>query len=200
MEKVIQRFEMIKNAIMLEDEEIIELQMAKLSQLTLDPEAEDILMRLESGSFESVIDLIECYRQSKQGIISYKDKAVYGLRLELKQLETEYEDLSLEKINIESRLNDFNKQYHYQCGDIIESILLCRFQIQQKLAQESPQDQEKAAASEEGRRDYEEFHQEHSEKRDEPPIELSEDDQKTLKAAYRQASKLCHPDKAYAPT
>lgn len=195
MEKILQRFEMIKSAIMLEDEEIIELQVIKLSQLILDTEAEDILARLKSGSFEAVIGLIELYRQSKTGLINYEDKAVYGLRLELKQLETEYEDLSLEKINLEARLNDFNNQYHFQCGDLIESILLYRFQLQQRVAQESPHDQEKAEASEEGRRDYEEFHQEHSAKKDEAPIELSEDDQKALKAAYRRASRLCHPDK-----
>lgn len=195
MEKTLQRFEMIKNAIILEDEEIIELQVIKLSQLTLDPEAEDILEKLKSGSFEEVINLIELYRQSKRGLINYEDKAVYGLRLELKQLETEYEDLSLERINLETRLNDFNNQYHFKCGDLIESILLYRFQLQQKIAQESPHDQEKAEASEEGLRDYEEFHQEHSAKKDEIPTELSEDDQKALKAAYRRASRLCHPDK-----
>ena len=195
MERILQRFEMIKNAIMLEDEEIIELQILKLSQLTLDHEAGDIVTRLKSGSFEEVISLIEIYRQSKRGLTNYEDKAVYGLRFELKQLETEYEDLSLERINLESRLNDFNNQYHFQCGDLIESILLYRLQLQQKISQENPHDEAKAEAFEEGRRDYEEYRQVHSVKKDEPHIELSDDDQKALKRAYRRASKLCHPDK-----
>lgn len=195
MQEVLQRLEMVKNAIMLEDEDIIELQRAKLSRLILDVEASNILSLLENDSFETAISLIEDYRQSKMGLVSYEDKEVYGLRLELKILEAEYEDLSLERINLESLLNDFNSQYYHKCGKLIESILLYRSQLQQQRAQESPEDQEETEAFEEARRDYEEFHKEFTEKADERPVELSADDQKALKAAYRKASRLCHPDK-----
>jgi hypothetical protein len=195
MKEVIQRLEMIKNAIMLEDEDIIELQVTKLAQLTLDHDAKIILTLLRSGSFEAVIGLIETYRQSKMGLISYEDNEVYGLRLELKTLETEYEDLNLEKINLDTLINDFNAQYYHKCGKLIEEILLYRSKIQQQRSQESPDDQEKAEAFEEAKRDYDDFHKDYLENVDERPIELSEKDSSALKAAYRKASRLCHPDK-----
>lgn len=195
MQETLQRLEMIKNAIMLEDEDIIALQVMKLSKLTLDADAAHILTLLQDGSYETMIGLIENYRQSKMGLVSYEDKEVYGLRLELKKLEVEYEDLSLEKINLESLLNDFNNQYYRKCGSLIESILLYRAQLQQQRANQNPQDQEKTEAFEEAQRDYEEFHKDYAENTEDSPVELSADDQKALKSAYRKASRLCHPDK-----
>ena len=195
MKEILQRLEMTKHAIMLEDEDIIELQINRLSQLPLDSEAEKILALLKVGSFEIVIGLIEDYRQSKMGLVSYEDEEVYGLRLELKILESEYEDLSLKKIGLESLINDFNSQYHQRCGELIELILSYRSQLQQRSANENPEDLDKAEAFEEAQQDYEEFHKEYKETINELPVELSADDQKSLKTAYRKASRLCHPDK-----
>lgn len=195
MKEVLQRLEMIKNAIMLEDEDVICLQVNKLSQLTLDSNSIHILSLLKKGSFEVAIGLIEDYRQSKMGLVNYEDKEVYGLRLELKIMETEYEELCIIKISIESLLNDFNNQYYHQCGKLIESILAYRAKLQQTQANANPEDQDKADAFNDAQTDYEEFHKEYEEKIEAPLVELSQADQKELKAAYRKASSLCHPDK-----
>lgn len=195
MEEVFQRLEMIKNAIMLEDEDIIDLQVIKLSKLTLDADARGILALLQSGSFEAVIRLIDDYQKSRMGLVSYDDKEVYGLRLELKMLETEYEELSIQKISIESMLSDFNNQYYHHCGKLIESILLYRAKHQQTHADANPEDQNKANAFNDAQKDYDDFQQEYKEKIEAPLVELSDADQKELKSAYRKASKLCHPDK-----
>lgn len=195
MQEILQRLEMIKNAIMLEDEDIIELQVMKLSKLTLDADATHILNLLENNSYETVINLIESYRQSKMGLASYEDTEVYGLRLELKMLEVKYEDLNLEKVSLESLLDDYNRQYYHKCGELIEAILLCRTKLQEQRATENPEDEEQATAFEEAQTDYEEFHKDYSKIAEDLPVELSEDDEKELKSAYRRASRLCHPDK-----
>jgi len=195
MKEALQRLEMIKNAIMLEDEDVITLQVNKLSQLRLDTDASNILASLQNGSFEVVIGLVEDYRQSKMGLVSYDDQEVYGLRLELKMLEAEYDGLSIEKISIESLLNDFNNQYYHQCGKLIELILAYRANLQQTQADASPEDQDKADAFAEAQKDYENFHREYEAKTEATLVELSDADQKTLKSAYRKASTLCHPDK-----
>lgn len=195
MKEVLQRLEMVKSAIMLEDDDVICLQVNKLSLLTLDRDASDILDLLQRGTFESVIGLIENYRQSKLGLVSYEDKELYGLRLELKMVEAEYEELCIEKITIESMLNDFNSQYYHKCGKLIEVILLHRAKLQQVRASATPEDQDKADAFAEAQNDYDDFYREYTEKTGESLVELNDADQKELKAAFRKASSLCHPDK-----
>lgn len=195
MKETLQRLEVVKNAIMLEDEDVISLQINKLSQLTLDTDASTILALLQSRSFTTVIDLIENYRQSKMGLVSYEDTEVYGLRLELKMMEAEHEELSIEKISIESILNDFNQQYHHKCGKLIQTVLLYRAKLQQHRAKGNPKDKEKVEAFKEAREDYYTFRDEYEEKIEEPLIELNAADKSELKSAYRKASTLCHPDK-----
>ena len=195
MKQTLQRLEVIKNSIMLGDEDIIDLQVNKLSKQTLDSDASNILTLLKNGSFETVIGLIEDYRRSKMGLVSYEDKEVHGLRLELKMMESEYEELCINKITIESMLNDFNTQYYHQCGKLIESILEYRAKFQKKQSGSNPEDQDKVDAFEEAQKDYDDFHKEYEEKTEEPLVDLSNADQQELKSAYRKASSLCHPDK-----
>lgn len=195
MKEVINRLAMIKNAILLEDEEVLNLQVHKLSQLILDVDAMDILTLLKDQSFATVIDLIESYCQRKVALISYDDKEVAGLRLELKILEAEYEELVLQNLSIEALVNDFNQKYYHSCGKLIKAVLWYRAKLQQNRVKEDLSNPEKRANFKEAKNDYEEFNKEYQEKIEEPLVELSEDDEKELKNLYRKASALCHPDK-----
>lgn len=195
MKEILQRLEIIKNAIVLEDQDVISLQVNKLSQLTLDIDAAAILALLQRRSFTTVIALIDGYRQSKMGLVSYEDTEVYGLRLELKMMEAEYEELCIQKISIESMLNDFNQQYHHKCGTLIETILYYRAKLQQQRAKAEREDQSKTKAFKEARQDYNNFREENEEKTEEPLVELNKTDKDQLKSIYRKASTLCHPDK-----
>lgn len=195
MNEIINRLEMVKAAILLEDDDIVGLQIQKLSQLTLDADAVNILSLLKSRSFATIINLIENYCHRKKGLVSYNDKEVSGLRLELKMLEAEYEDLLLKKLSIESIIHDFNSQYYHACGKLIDAILLYRAKLQLKRAKQTPDDPETRDAFKEAKQDYENFRKEYEEKIEEPLIVLNEADEKELKTIYRKASTLCHPDK-----
>lgn len=186
---------MVKAAILLEDDDIVGLQIQKLSQLTLDADAVNILSLLKSRSFATIINLIENYCHRKKGLVSYNDKEVSGLRLELKMLEAEYEDLLLKKLSIESVIYDFNCQYYHNCGKLIDAVLLYRAKLQLKRAKETPDDKETRDAFKEAKEDYENFRKDYEEKIEEPLVVLNEVDEKELKTAYRKASTLCHPDK-----
>jgi len=195
MNEVINRLEMVKAAILLEDDDIVGLQIQKLSQLALDADAVNILSLLKSHSFATIISLIENYCHRKKGLVSYNDKEVYGLRLELKMLEAEYEELLLNKSSIESMIYDFNHQYYHACGKLIDAVLLYRVKLQLKRAKETPDDSETRDAFKEAKQDYEDFRKDYEEKTEEPLVVLDEADEKELKTAYRKASRLCHPDK-----
>ena len=195
MNEIINRLEMVKAAILLEDDDIVGLQIQKLSQLTLDDDAVNILSLLKSRSFATIISLIENYCHRKKGLVSYNDKEVSGLRLELKMLEAEYEDLLLKKLSIESVIYDFNCQYYHNCGKLIDAVLLYRAKLQLKRAKETPDDTKTRDAFKEAKKDYENFRKDYEEKIEEPLVVLDEADEKELKTAYRKASTLCHPDK-----
>lgn len=186
---------MVKAAILLEDDDIVGLQIQKLSQLTLDADAVNILSLLKSRSFATIISLIENYCHRKKGLVGYNDKEVSSLRLELKMLEAEYEDLLLKKLSIESVIDDFNCQYCHTCGKLIDAVLLYRAKLQLKRAKETPNDAETRDAFKEAKKDYENFRKDYEEKTEEPLVVLDETDEKELKTAYRKASRLCHPDK-----
>lgn len=121
--KILKRLELIKTAISIEDEEIIELQVIKLNAIECDEKVVAILHKIENEDYVSVIFDIEAYIQNYNGLVVYEDKEVQGLRLELKVLERKLQELSAEKNECLNDINDFNVQYHLHLGEIIQKIL-----------------------------------------------------------------------------
>lgn len=54
MQQILKRFELIKTSIVIEDEEIIELQVAKLSSMDVDDEVKKILQKIADCDYGSV--------------------------------------------------------------------------------------------------------------------------------------------------
>lgn len=123
MQQILKRLELIKTAISIDDEEIIELQVMKLNNLTLDNEVQIILDKLEKLDYGSVILDIESYLAKYSGVVIYEDKELQGLRLELKALEKKLQELSEEKNEYLNDIHEFNVQYHLHLGGIIQKIL-----------------------------------------------------------------------------
>ena len=123
MHQILKRLELIKTAISIDDEEIIELQVMKLEKLTLDDEVQTILTKLESLDYGSVMLDIESYLVKYSGVVVYEDKELQGLRLELKALEKKLQELSEEKNEYLNDIHEFNVQYHLHLGGIIQKIL-----------------------------------------------------------------------------
>jgi len=182
---LLKRLEIIKNAISIEEEDLIFMQVEKLKQLKLDEQTNIIVQLIESQQFENVIQLIEQYKQDHTGISVYEDHAIQGLKLELKILEDSVNHLSDEKLECQRQINHFNSEYMLRLGDLINAIL--KLQTSSKHLDE---EQQKKAQEH-----YESFQQEQQEQLSELTEKLSANEKKKLKKAYRQASRLCHPDK-----
>ena len=157
MQKILKRLELIKTAIIIEDEEIIELQAVKLNAMSCDDEVEGILNKIANKDYGDVILDIEEYVQKFSGLVVYEDKELQGLRLELKALERKLQELSSEKNEYLNDIDDFNIQYHLRLGETIQKIL----NLKETLLEEAIQ--EKRNAFESLKEEYEAIREEQQE-------------------------------------
>ena len=128
MQEILKRLEIIKNTIEISDEELIEFQIQKLKKLPLDEEVSSFIERLQNYDY-SVINEIKNYLQKFYSLTVYKDLKLNALKLELKQLEKIFQDLYEQKIQYINKLEEFNKLYHIELGEILEKIINLQKQI-----------------------------------------------------------------------
>jgi len=182
---ILKRLDIIKNAVAMEEDDLIAMQLAKLKQLELDEKVLHIIALIEAHQFQDIIQLIEQYKHDSSGLTVFEDSQVQGLKLELKVLENRLNELSDCQAELERQINEFNSEYMLRLGGLIEEILKKRAKLpSDNLAQQL-----------EAQQDYENFERSYQQQLKESPQALTEEQQQQLKAAYRQASRLCHPDK-----
>jgi DNA repair exonuclease SbcCD ATPase subunit len=129
MQQILKRLELIKTSISLEDEEIIELQISKIKTLNPDDDVSDILEKLSQHNYASAITTIESYLAKQTGLVSYADKEVQGLKLELKVLERTLQSLTSKKNECINDIEDFNHEYSVILGAFIQRLLELRKDI-----------------------------------------------------------------------
>jgi len=188
--KLLIRLETLLNVIRLEDEDDILYQTKKIKTLVLDtppPEVVNILELIAKQKYqESVIQLTALLQKLRQ-LTTWQDPEIPALQLEIRSLEWQLSSLEDEKLDIEKQIHVFEIKHNLELGELIISILRLKKQIA-----ELENDQEKVA---EATQDYAEYEQSFEESKTKKLNELSELEQKELKDKFRQASKLCHPDK-----
>ena len=133
MHQILKRLELIKTSIAIEDNEIIELQISKLSSMNVDGDVKHILEKLSNNNLGSVIADIEDYLNRYSGVVIYEDKEIQGLKLELKVLENQLQELSEQKSEYLNELNEFNTQYTLRLGELIQNILKIKKDIQYRF-------------------------------------------------------------------
>ena len=133
MHQILKRLELIKTSIAIEDNEIIELQISKLSSMNVDGDVKHILEKLSNNNLGSVIADIEDYLNRYSGVVIYEDKEIQGLKLELKVLENQLQELSEQKSEYLNELNEFNTQYTLRLGELIHNILKIKKDIQYRF-------------------------------------------------------------------
>ena len=188
---ILKRLELLNNLISLEEFEMVELQKSKLRQGENCAEVEAVLSALDERAYGKAARLIQEYVSSSSAVQVYQDPEVAGLRAEAVVLEKDLLTLEEEKAELEKLIHDFEIRYHQELGELIEKLLTLR---REKLRDEAQEDPEKEGEFQEAESDYEEFHRDHEKSRQEVLLDLTDDEIKELKSAYRKASKLCHPD------
>ncbi|HBZ74124.1 MAG TPA: DNA repair protein, partial [Leclercia adecarboxylata] len=87
MSTPIKRLEIIKNAIELEDDDIIESQLARLKSEAFDDELLAIVVALEQKNYTRAMAAITAWLQSQRAVTPWRDPQLAASKLELKALE-----------------------------------------------------------------------------------------------------------------
>ena len=183
LSKIIKRLEMIKSLISLEEEDEIRTHISKLEQLALSAELENIIVYLKEKSYSKAVAAIEVFISQHNGVTIYLDPEIDALKLEIKSLEAAINFLSDEKADLEKLIHEFGIRHNKELGELLIKIL----QYRKENTKGTPQQQE-------AEDDYNTYHQEYEATKNEEVATLTDEEQKELKAKYRKASKLCHPD------
>lgn len=133
---VIKRFELIKNAIALEDEEIIVMQIERLDSGEVDESTDAIIEALQMHRYDKAMLQIESYIKCNSGVIVYDDPELQGLRLELKVLERRLQEFDGQKNEYLQLIGDFNTEYNLRLGALIEQILLVKREIAETIREQ----------------------------------------------------------------
>jgi len=196
MKQIIKRLELIKTAITIEDEEIIELQVVKIQSLNIDTEIQNILNLIAKLDYVNVTIEIEKYLTKYSGIVIFEDIEVQGLKLELKVLEKQFQELTNEKSEYLHTVEEFHAVYNSRLGDLIQQVLKEKEKENfQKFENAKEQEKEELReVYEQSKQEHDDFTQNYQEQIQEQSQKLNDADKKSLKQSYREASKLCHPD------
>jgi DnaJ-domain-containing protein 1 len=204
MNKPIKRLEIIKNAIELEDEEIIHGQLLQLKKEALDEGLKAIVTALEQRRYADAIAAIGVWLQNQRALMPWQDPRIAANKLELKTLEAELQALLDRRHAHIQRLDEFNDLYMTRLGPLMTEILRLRKVLAEKIlrrqlregSRSEPIAEESARQADEASQDYESYRQRHqeSQRHQEAQQRLAESDRQELKRLWRQASKLCHPD------
>ena len=129
MNKIIKRLEIIKSAIELEDEEIIQQQLVHLQRESGDPVITAIAQAIETRRFSDAMREIATWLQNQRAITNWQDPAIAASKLELKALENQLRELIDTRNTRIQILDEFNDQYQLRLGPLMSRILELRKQL-----------------------------------------------------------------------
>jgi hypothetical protein len=189
------RLEILKNTIALQDEEDITFQAQKLHKLLPDDlqEVQTILQKIKQKAYSEAVVLITDYLHQQTRLATAIDYELFALRLEVRSLEVQVGSLQDELTDIEKIICSFEVRYRQEVGELLARLLLQQREKARQEAEAEPQNETKQQAYKQAQQDYEQY-QQHEATKKIRQITLNEPDLQTLKSAYRQASKMCHPD------
>ncbi|PID77541.1 MAG: hypothetical protein CSB24_00870 [Deltaproteobacteria bacterium] len=201
MQQILKRLEIIKAAISLEDEETIALHLGKIRSGGEQAEGlDDIFISLDRLDYPLALSRIAAFLARHSAVTTYNDPEVAALKMELQGLEKRLADLRGERDELMHSIGDFNRQYNLRLGGVLSEIFKLKMMIagaaeaaytgiEEEVREKLKETREKAQQW------YQQFHDDYQAEQEKPePKKLDDKDLKRLKAAYRKASRLCHPD------
>ena len=189
MSDFLKRLEIIQNAIVLGDEDIIALQIPKLP-----PEAAALTKLLADQQYAEASIWLTQHRQNNLMPAEYKDPELSGLQAELVALENKLTALTAEKADYEREIAEFTAAYMQEVGPILQKVLQQQKDAAEKAAQnQTAAEKRRNEDLKKARQNYEEFTRQQQEQP--PSNNLSEEEKGELKKLYKQAANKCHPDK-----
>ena len=167
LQTLIKRLEIIRAAMSLADEDLIAQQLPALRAVLpqLDGAADEtlaaIIAALAGGHYPQAMRLINRFLTAQAALVVSEDAELVALRLELAALERQITAETLERDEIQTLLERFNRDFLLHCGPTLTEILtaqeqIARLQLEKALHAQRGQRQEKrdAGHQEEAETDY----------------------------------------------
>jgi hypothetical protein len=200
--KINNRLDILKNLIVLEDEDDIDYQLSKLKKIIPSPGHDDntravweIIEKINRKHFHDAIHLMDNFLNKFRSLSVYVDAGIIALQLEIKALGIQISALEDEKSEIEKLVYEFKIQQDNELGALISEVFRLRNEL---LKEEAKHDATKAGEAQEAEEEYRQYNEAYQETKGKKIRELSENERTYLKSAFRKASKLCHPDRVSA--
>jgi len=193
------RLEMIRNLVLLGEQDDVATHVRKLRPVADILHVSAIIAALDKGEYTAALEEIDVYLRKATALVVAGFADIPFLRFQLGTLELRLESLSDEKAELERRLITFNRRHDDALGDLIKRILKARAELARLYAAEQKSDkkqEEAEAVAQEAEESYKDYAKHHEElQRAEPLPKLDVETERELKALYRKACNLCHPDK-----
>jgi hypothetical protein len=193
------RLEMIRNLILLGEQDDVPIQLRKLRPVANALQLFRIIAALDNGEYKVALEQIDAYllRATALVVAGYAD--IPRLRFQLEALELRLESLTDEKVELERRLITFNRRHDEALGELIARLLKARAELawlQAAQGKNCKEREEAEATARDAEEIYQDYAREHEELQQAAPLpQLDEEDERLLKTLYRKACSLCHPDK-----
>jgi hypothetical protein len=185
LNKIIKRLEILKNYILLDDNEELNKETSKLKEYDFNSDLQDIIEEIRKKEFASAINKIQNFISKNQQLSIWTDSEIVALKVEIKNLENQLNGYDNEKIELEKLLSKFQYRHTIELGEIILDILKFR-----KLKFKSDK-----TKYEEAENDERQYREQVKTEREKEVYELTEEQKIELKKKFRKATVLCHPDK-----
>jgi hypothetical protein len=184
--EVLKRLEIIKNCILIDENDIALMQVLKLEKEEIDDEILLIIDLIKKNDFTIAYRLIDKYINSKSALSIFEDPYIKILKLELQSLESRLDELTDEKLQIEKNINDFNNEYYSRLGSLIKQILDLKISLSNDILSKNK-----------AKIDFEDFTNSYNYQVEiiSNIIPITLEERSELKNIYHKASRLCHPDK-----
>lgn len=118
-----------------------------------------------------------------------------ALRATVERLEQQLADREEEQAELQRVLDRFRVRYRDELGPLVSTLLRLRRDRRRQALYARRGDRQRRTAYQQATAQFERFQSMLEEIEADTPHALSEDEQDQLKAAFRRASKLCHPDR-----
>ncbi len=206
-EAIRRRLEMIRNLILLGEQEDLPPHIQKLHPVAEALKLTPLVAALEQGDYKEALEAIKVYLHQASSLVVREDVDIPNLQFQLKTLELRLQSLSDDKSDLERTLIVFNRRYNDALGTLIIDLLGARAKLASKKAEASQEqaaknEEDKQAAeqdkeeAEKAQQDWSDYQQEYKQQQvQDAPNQLNEDEEVELKKLYRKACSLCHPDR-----
>jgi hypothetical protein len=189
--KVIKRLELIKGLIALQEEDEVSAHTSRLKHPENPALVTEIIELLEAEKWSEALEKIDAFLRETSSLDRYIDPKIEAVKIEVKSLENSIVSLRSEIAETEKVINQFLLTHNQQLGPIIIKIL----GIKQEQLKSAASNAEGEAKWHEAKREYQEYQDQLSDSESREVAVLNEEQKFELKALYKKAALMCHPDK-----